>query len=253
MTFSIGLLLRRGWLLVAVMACEVGVAQGVCARAITPSHVAAVVELFTSQGCSSCPPADHLLSALAHAPNTIALSFPIDYWDFIGWRDTLASPTFTARQKAYAAVRGDGHVYTPQVVVDGLTDAVGSNRPQIEHAIKTNKGREGALSVPMQLTESGDILHIDIGAGPHVSAGVYVLRVVKSKTVLIGRGENSGRNVTYTNVVRALQKIGDWDGTARTYQLMELKGYDEGYIVFLQKGSEDRPGVILAAAKTAGF
>ncbi|HEY5226330.1 MAG TPA: DUF1223 domain-containing protein [Methylovirgula sp.] len=253
MAFPIALLLRRGCLLAVVTACEIGVIQGVYAHPVTATGVGAVVELFTSQGCSSCPPADRLLSALARAPNTIALSFPIDYWDFIGWHDTLASPTFTARQKAYAAARGDGHVYTPQVVVDGLVDAVGSDQAQIEHAIKANKGRESALSVSVHLTESGNILHIDIGAGPKVSAGVYIVRVVKSKTVLIGRGENSGRSVTYTNVVRAFQKIGDWDGTARTYQLMELKGYDEGYVVFLQKGSQAMPGVILAAAKSPGF
>jgi len=186
-------------------------------------------------------------------PDTIALSFPIDYWDFIGWRDTLASPSFTARQKAYAAARGDGHVYTPQAVVDGLVDEVGSDRAQIEHAIKTNKGRDGALSVPMHMSEKGDVLRIDVGEGPHVSASVYVVRVIKSKTVLIGRGENSGRSLTYTNVVRAIQKIGDWDGAARTYQLTMLKGYDEGYVVLLQKGAEDRPGAILAAAKSAGL
>lgn len=251
MTFSVGWLLRCGALFVAVAACEIGI-RSVRAEP-APTRIGAVVELFTSQGCSSCPPADHLLSTLARAPNTVALSLPIDYWDFIGWHDTLASPTFTARQKAYAAARGDGRVYTPQVVVDGLVDAIGSDRGQIEHDIQANKGRQGALSVPIHLTESDDILHIDIGAGPRVPAGVYVLRVVKSKTVLIGRGENSGRSVTYTNVVRAIQKIGDWDGTARNYRLMELKGFDEGYVVFLQSGSKTKPGVILAAAKTAGL
>lgn len=252
MTFSVGLLLRRGSLLIAVAACGIGI-QHVHADPLVATHVAGVVELFTSQGCSSCPPADRLLSSLARKPDTIALSFPIDYWDFIGWHDTLASPTFTARQKAYATARGDGRVYTPQVVVDGLVDAVGSDRGQIEHDIKINKGREGALSVPMHLTESDDVLHINIGAGPQGPAGVYVLRVVKSKTVLIGRGENSGRSVTYTNVVRAIQKIGDWNGAARAYQLIEVKGYDEGYVVFLQRGSQAKPGVILAAAKTAGL
>lgn len=126
MSFSVGLLLRRGGLLIAVAAWEIGI-QSVCADP-APARIGAVVELFTSQGCSSCPPADRLLSTLARAPNMIALSLPIDYWDFIGWHDTLASPTFTARQKAYAAARGDGRVYTPQVVVDGLVDAIGSDR-----------------------------------------------------------------------------------------------------------------------------
>ncbi len=253
MDISLGQLLRSGGLLIAVMACEVGLVEGLCATPLaTTSHVASVVELFTSQGCSSCPPADHLLSRLAKEPDVVAISFPIDYWDFIGWKDTLASPVFTARQKAYAAARG-GRVYTPQAVIDGLVDAVGSDKGQIEQAIKASKGRDGALTVPMDLAESAGVLHIDIGAGPEASAGVYVLRVVRSQTVAIRRGENSGRSVTYTNVVRAIDKIGEWNGAARSYQLTELKGDDEGYVVLLQKDPGNRPGVILAAAKSIGF
>jgi hypothetical protein len=248
-----GQLWRRGWLLIAVLACEAGVAQTLRANVGTATNVAAVVELFTSQGCSSCPPADRFLSSLAGAPDVVALSLPIDYWDFIGWRDTLASPVFTERQKAYAAARGDDRIYTPQVVIDGLVDAIGSDEAQIAHAIKMSKGRDGALSVPIHLVESHDVLHIDIGAGPEGAAGVYVLRVVKSRTVVIGRGENSGRSITYTNVVRAIKKIGDWNGVARSYELPELKGDNEGYVVLLQKGSNSSPGTILAAAKTAGF
>lgn len=253
MPFSLGQLIRRGWLLIAVTACEVGFVQGPRATPVATTHVASVVELFTSQGCSSCPPADHLLSALAREPDVVALSFPIDYWDFIGWRDTFASPVFTARQKAYATARGDGRIYTPQAVIDGLVDAVGSDKAQIERAIKMNRGREGALTVPIHLAELRDVLHIDIGAGPGASAGVYVLRVIRSQTVVIGRGENSGRSVTYTNVVRAIHKIGEWNGVARSYELTKLKGDDEGYVVLLQKGPEDRPGAILAAAKSVGF
>lgn len=241
-------LLHRGAFLLAVMTCEMGFVPVLHANPAT-----SVVELFTSQGCSSCPPADRLLSALARDPSTVAVSFPIDYWDFMGWQDTLASPSFTARQKAYAASLGGGHVYTPQAIIDGLVDAVGSDKTQIEHAIKTNKGRDGALSVPIHLTESGETLHIDVGAGSGGAASVFVLRVIRSKTVVIGRGENSGRSITYTNVVRAIRKIGDWDGKAKSYELSELKGDNEGYVVLLQKGSETDPGVILAAAKSSGF
>jgi hypothetical protein len=247
MSIQLSQLLHRGSLLLAVMMCETGFVPVLHANPAT-----SVVELFTSQGCSSCPPADHLLSSLARDPTTVAVSFPIDYWDFMGWQDTLASPSFTARQKAYATSHGS-HVYTPQVVVDGLSDAVGSDKTQIEHAIKTNKGRDGALSVPIHMSESGDTLHIDVGAGAGGAASVFVLRVIRAKTVVIGRGENSGRSVTYTNVVRAIRKIGDWDGKARSYELSELKGDNEGYVVLLQKGSETNPGVILAATKSSGF
>ncbi|MGO9134091.1 MAG: DUF1223 domain-containing protein [Methylovirgula sp.] len=253
MSVSFRQLSRCGSVLVAVAMCEASFAQGLRANPVVPTHIDSVVELFTSQGCSSCPPADHLLSSMARAPNVVAVSFPIDYWDFIGWQDTLASPSFTARQKAYAAARGDGHVYTPQAIVDGLADAVGSDRVQLEHAIRSNKGRDGALSVPIHLTETPDVLHIDVGAGPIGEASVYVLRVIKSKTVVIGRGENSGRSITYTNVVRAIRKIGDWNGGARSYDLSELKGDNEGYVVLLQRGSERHPGAILAAAKSPGL
>ena len=155
-----------------------------------------VVELFTSQGCSSCPPADRLLAEFARDPDVVALSFPIDYWDYIGWKDTFASPTFTARQKAYAAARDRRNVYTPQVVVDGVTDAVGSDRNEIDGAILSAARRSDVLSVPIALRESDGILHIDVPAGEGAPASVIVLRVMRSRTVAIGRGENSGHSVT---------------------------------------------------------
>lgn len=215
--------------------------------------IACVLELFTSQGCSSCPPADRLLSSFARDPNKVALTFPIDYWDFIGWKDTLAEPAFTARQRAYALARGDSHIYTPQAVVDGLVDAVGSDRAAIEHDIASYKGHNGALTVPIAIHESEGVLHIHVGAGNGTQASVYVLRVIRSRTVTIGRGENSGRSLTYTNVVRAMRKIGDWNGAAQDFSLMELRGDDEGYVVLVQEGSLEKPGVILAAAKSPGL
>ena len=100
-----------------------------------------VLELFTSQGCSSCPPADRILSQFARDPDVLALSFPVDYWDYIGWKDTLAAPNYTARQKAYASASGKGQIYTPQVIVNGLTDAVGSDLGAIEQAERTTAKR----------------------------------------------------------------------------------------------------------------
>src|SRR5579862_784682 len=112
---------------------------GICAiiAVIRPAHAdpRAVVELFTSQGCSSCPPADKVIGELAKDPSVIALSMPIDYWDYLGWKDTLADARFSARQKAYSLMRGDRDVYTPQVVVNGSTHVVGSDRAGIEQAI----------------------------------------------------------------------------------------------------------------------
>jgi len=216
-----------------------------------------VVELFTSQGCSSCPPADRLLEALARNPDLIAISFPVDYWDYIGWKDTLASPRFTARQKAYAAVRGDEHVYTPQIVVDGRSDVVGSDEASVDHAINDNNGQEGALSVPIRLEDTDGVLHIRIG-GAHGesakrSANVYVLRVEAKSTVQIARGENKGQKLTYVNVVRAIRQIGEWHGEAQNFDVPELSNDNEGYVVLVQEGSLDHPGTILAAAKGKGI
>ena len=208
-----------------------------------------VIELFTSQGCSSCPPADRLLGELATNPDVLALSFPVDYWDYIGWKDTLAQPAFAARQKAYAGARGDGQVYTPQAVVDGTTHAVGSDRAEVQAAIATATGN-GGLSVPVRLAKAGTGLKIEIGGGAGKSAEVWLLRVTHEKSVAIGRGENSGRTVTYTNVVRSMTRIGDWTGEAKSFDAPEAKGPDgDGYVALLQARSGGRPGAILGAGK----
>jgi hypothetical protein len=212
-----------------------------------------VLELFTSQGCSSCPPADALLATLARKPDVIAVSFAVDYWDYIGWKDTLAAPAFAARQKAYAAAHGEQHVYTPEIVVNGLAGVVGSDRQEIEEAVRASKGREGALTLPMRLSHSNGAIVIEVGEGEGGPAEVVALRVVRSKVVHIGRGENAGRSVTYTNVVRAIDKLGDWTGSTATFRLPETGEEGEGYVVLLQKGPLEKPGVILGAAKTAGL
>ncbi len=212
-----------------------------------------VVELFTSQGCSSCPPADALLASIARRPDVVAVSFPVDYWDFIGWKDTMASGAFAARQKGYAAALGEEHVYTPQAVVDGVVGVVGSDREGIEAAISAGKGRDGAVSLPMRLSHADGSLVIDVAGGDGGPADVLALRVVRSKTVHIGRGENAGRVVTYTNVVRAIDKVGDWTGSGATFTVPEAREEGEGYVILLQTGSIEKPGAILGAAKTAGL
>ncbi|MGH6811792.1 MAG: DUF1223 domain-containing protein [Methylocella sp.] len=212
-----------------------------------------VVELFTSQGCAYCPRADQWLATIARAPDVVAVSFPVDYWDYIGWRDTLASPAFTARQKAYAAAHGEANVYTPQAIVNGLADAAGGDRAEIEQAIKSTKGVDGALSVPMHLTETGGHFMVEVAGGSGGPAGVFVLRVARASTVQIQRGENAGRSVTYTNVVRAIDKLGDWTGQTATFDVPGVARDGEGFVVLVQKGTPERPGAILAAAKNEGL
>src|SRR5689334_13931994 len=150
-------------------------ALGVCAivAVIRPAHAEpkAVVELFTSQGCSSCPPADKLLGDLAKDPSVIALSMPIDYWDYLGWKDTLADSRFSARQRAYSRMRGDREVYTPQVVVNGSTHVIGSDRAGIESAI--GKSDKGVMSVPVTLSLAGKQINVSVAASnePAISHG----------------------------------------------------------------------------------
>jgi len=215
--------------------------------------IACVLELFTSQGCSSCPAADRLLGSMARKPDVVVVSLPVDYWDYIGWKDTLASPIFTARQKSYAAALGNRQVYTPEAIVNGLSDAIGSDGDAIQRAIVATRGRDDALSVPIKLVETGGRLTIELPAGAGGPAGVFLLRVLRARTVQIGRGENAGRAVTYTNVVRAIKQLGEWTGSRATFETAAPRGDDEGYVVLVQRGAPDRPGAILAAAKTAGL
>jgi len=231
---------------------------GTLASLTTPAGAAGVrhvVELFTSQGCSSCPPADRILSRLANDPSTLAMSFPVDYWDYIGWKDTLATPGYTARQKAYASTSGKGAVYTPQAIVDGLADAVGSNLEAIEQAESETGKRVGVLSVPLAVVERNGKIDISIGAAKTASpqsASVYLLALASSRTVTVQRGENAGSTLTYSNVVRAMTKIGDWNGAAVDLQAdlsqAHLDGADS-YAVMVQEGGRAQPSTILAAAR----
>ena len=230
-------------------------ASGTVAADAQPTRV---IELFTSQGCPACPPADRLIADLARQPDTVALSFAVDTWDYIGWRDTLASRAFTARQQAYAAARGDRRIFTPQVIVDGIAAEVGADKAAILRDTSVLAGRDGAMSVPLAIAETGTDLTVSVGAAPADSAaprsaGIYVLRVARSATVAIERGRNSGREITYTNVVRAMTRIGDWSGKEAHFSMPRLAGDDEGFVALLQADPPNRPGVILAAAKTTGL
>lgn len=232
---------------VVLACCNLG------AGPFTSSKVNYVIELYTSQGCSFCPRADQLLAVMAREPGAVAISLPVDYWDYTGWRDTLASPAHSARQRAYAAVHGKGQVYTPQVIVNGLAGAAGGDRGEVEQAIKEAHGREGALTVPMRLSEAGGHYSVEVAEGSGGPAGVFVIRVVHTSTVHIQRGENAGRSVTYTNVVRAIDKLGDWTGQSATFDMPAAAPHGEGYVFLVQKGTPEHPGAILAAAKSGEF
>src|SRR4051812_14083002 len=205
----------------------------------------AVVELFTSQGCSSCPPADAILAELAKRPNLIALTFPVDYWDYLGWKDTLAHPSFTARQRGYAHLRGDRQVYTPQLIVNGQKPCIGSDRAQVEAFIAPGQGGAGALPAEIALSEeNGRVLVKVTGGASEQTAGLWVLPVLRSQTVQIGRGENGGRTITYSNVVRGIVRVADWSGGESRFEvpLAIARGDTDGYVVLLQVSRGVKPG-----------
>ncbi len=218
----------------------------------------AVVELFTSQGCSSCPPADELLVEYSRQPDIIALSLPVNYWDYLGWKDTLAHVAFTERQKAYAHSRSDRQVFTPQMIVNGKKSCIGSDRAQIENAIQyTSKGRK-TLPVNVTVNEQSGTVTIQVEETPETAqreAEVWVLPVLRTQTVPIERGENRGKTITYANVVRGLNRLGEWRGGSARFEMpleTARKGGD-AYVVLLQSTDAARPGVILGAAKGPGL
>lgn len=219
------------------------------ATAQAQSQPRAVVELFTSQGCSSCPPADRLLGELAKDETLVALTLPVDYWDYLGWKDTLASPKHSKRQRGYSATRGDREVYTPQVVVNGVAHVLGSDKAAIERAIADSKSK--AMTVPVTLALNGDKLTVSVPEKEGVRGEIWLCGVARNVPVAVGRGENSGRSLTYHNVGRRWVKVGEWNGNAQTWTVpvSELKadGVDTA-AALLQSGSVEKPGPMLGAA-----
>jgi len=220
-------------------------------------EVRAVLELFTSQGCSSCPPADALLGKYAARKDVIALSLPVDYWDYLGWKDTLANPKFSARQKHYAKERGDGRVYTPQLVVNGLAHVVGSSAEAIDEAIATTAKQLSASRVPVKVRIDDTRLIIETGdapAGvPAQEATIWLAMVHREFEVKIERGENRGKAIKYINVVRDLNPIGMWSGKATTHTLSREAVSEPGNelcVVLLQTG---KAGPIIGAAVVSGL
>jgi hypothetical protein len=205
-----------------------------------PARRPVIVELYTSQGCASCVPADALLAKLTKRPDVVPLSLSVTYWDMLGWKDTLASETYTRRQKAYAQTMGHSAVYTPQIIVDGVSDVVGSREAQVEAAIDAQS--RNAEDVPVSLNETPQVLHIAIGAAAErakTPATVWMFHLRNAATVAIGGGENDGRTMTYHNVVSDLRAVGQWKGEPLAIDLPRsaLEGLPhDGVVVVVQSG-----------------
>ena len=200
-----------------------------------------VVELFTSQGCSSCPPADALLGELAMREGVIALGYHISYWDRLGWKDPLSSEAATKRQIRYARQLNGGQVYTPELVVDGVSDVVGSDRDAVLKAVSTAHPDTVA-----PVTIATDRRSIAIGSG-HGGGEVLLVRFTKHRTTQVGAGENSGRTADDFNGVQSIVSLGAWSGAPATFPL-EPPGPEDGLAVLVQ-APENR---ILGAAIAFG-
>lgn len=221
------------------------------AMTVTPSSAYAggkpVLELFTSQGCSSCPPADKLLGALAQESNLIPLTLAVDYWDYLGWKDTLALHVHTKRQRSYAKVRGDMNVYTPQAVVNGVKPVLGSDAREINAALRNHPAN--GQDVPLVVARDGENITVDVGAGQG-KATIWMLSVTSKLEVQIARGENKGRTATYFNVVRGWRNLGAWSGNSirTSVPVSELTSNGaDSVVVLVQTGGENTPGPIRSA------
>lgn len=210
-----------------------------------------VVELFTSQGCSSCPPADRALKTLAHKGGIVALSYHVDYWNYRGWADTLASPENTARQYAYARSLGRSGVYTPQAILNGRDHLKGTDAETLDGRLEALRAQGQGMTVPVEASRKGDELAIRIGAGKG-RADVVIVYFRQQQTVEVLDGENTGKTIDYVNSVTDVQTVGIWDGGALDLvlpaKMIGTKGTD-GFAILLQSsGPEGDPAAILGAA-----
>ncbi len=209
-----------------------------------------VVELFTSQGCHSCPPADAYLGILAQRDDVIALAHHVDYWNYIGWNDPFSSPAATARQHAYARAMRSRTVYTPQMVIDGRYDAVGSRRYEVDRAIdraaNLAPGERIDIPVTLSLADGGVSVVIEAGDVPE-SADIVVIAFDDKHVTPVPRGENAGRTLEDFNVVRGLWRLGGWSGEKfeASIDVAALSAPVENLVVLLQERNQ---GPIYGAA-----
>jgi hypothetical protein len=203
---------KLGLLLFALVFLALGVAP------LQAGERPTVVELFTSEGCSSCPPADALLAELAGRPDVLALSFHVDYWDRLGWKDPFSSPDATRRQHGYAELLGLATVYTPQIVVDGRWQAVGSDRSEVEQAL--DSARRNRNEVPVALAVDHGRAQITLGqGGTGVAAELLLIGFDRRHVTAVSRGENGGRTLSHVDVVRSIEEIGHFDGGRGAFEV----------------------------------
>ncbi len=222
---------------------------GLCLAAITSAGTAfagdhpVVLELFTSQGCSSCPPADALLEQLATRDDVIALALHVDYWDYLGWTDDFGSPAHAQRQRGYARAAGENMIYTPQMIVAGQDHVIGYRPGQVSDLLRKHAAMPDALA--LEVTHSGGRLHIRADGALPGDVQVQLVGYAARKVVDVRRGENAGKRLSYVNVVESWETLRDWDGSAPLDMRVSAPQSDHAVVIIQQGGY----GPILAAAR----
>ncbi|MBV0912903.1 DUF1223 domain-containing protein [Anianabacter salinae] len=204
-----------------------------------------VVELYTSQGCSSCPPADELLAQLANRDDVIPLSLHVDYWDYIGWKDVFADPAYTARQKAYARAAGHRTIYTPQMIVGGVDNVVGYKPMMLADFIDTHQETPEKVELALSRVDGNAVIRAEAPEGGAGTMIVQLVRYLPSQTVEIERGENAGKTITYHNIVTDWRVVAQWDGMEPLWLEIPIEGPEP--VVALVQASGN--GAILGAAR----
>ncbi|MGC9417527.1 MAG: DUF1223 domain-containing protein [Rhodovulum sp.] len=204
-----------------------------------------VVELFTSQGCSSCPPADALIAELAKRDDVIPLALHVDYWDYIGWKDVFADPAFTRRQKAYARAAGQRSVYTPQMVVGGQDHVVGYRPMDLARLIESHQGLTSPVTLTMEREENTVTIRARSQTVFEEDVVLQVVRYKPAEEVNITRGENAGHTFHYANIVDVWKAVARWDGAKPLVVSVQTEG-EQPIVALVQKAG---PGRILAAAR----
>ncbi|SDW75740.1 DUF1223 domain-containing protein [Roseicitreum antarcticum] len=218
----------------------------VLATAAAAQQQPVLVELYTSQGCSSCPPADEVMAELAGRDDVIALALHVDYWDYIGWEDSFAVPAFGERQKSYARTWHHKSVYTPQMVVNGIDQVEGFRSMRVAQLIQQHRDADRRVSISLRRGENG-MLYLRLEADPPLTRGAVVdlVRYAPQRTVEIEAGENAGRTATYHNVVTQWTSVGEWDGQVAVEMAFRAEGDDLTAVVV----QEREFGAVLAAAR----
>lgn len=228
------------------------------ASAVEIHQARSVVELFTSQGCSSCPPADRVIYELAKENDVLALAWHVDYWDYLGWKDTFASSENTRRQQAYAVSLGKSSVYTPQAIVNGRIDVVGSRGIAVRETMATMRDKDLGPTVPISASVSSGMLKISVDATEEAAdTTLWMVYYTDHAKVEVLRGENAGRELGYANVVRDIEMIGMVkDRMLQTeFRLKGLgqRGYDSCALILQKTKDDGSPGAIVGAAIIRGL